>query len=81
MIAGIATIDAVVAVGVDLHIELFVQLHQVFGIFRAVLEVDVVVRHAMNQQQVAMQLTARVKAEEFLYPSACSFGVRRKRSP
>ncbi len=53
---GVATVDAVVTVGVELHLEGLIQLYQLLGIFGAVLEVDVVVGHAMHEQEAAMQL-------------------------
>ena len=56
MQAGITTEYTVVAIGVDLHVELLAKLYEVLGIFHAILEVDVIIRHAMYQQQIAMQI-------------------------
>ena len=44
MQTGVASEDAMVAVGIDLHVELFAKLHEVFGIFRAILEMNVIIR-------------------------------------
>ena len=49
MQARITSIDAMVSVGVNLHVELFALLNQGFTVFSRVPEVDVVVGHAMNQ--------------------------------
>ena len=50
MITGISAIDTVVAVCIELHIELLVQLYQMFCIFCTVLEMNIVIRHSMYQQ-------------------------------
>ena len=50
-----------VAVGVNLHLELFAELYQLFGIFGPVLEVYIVVCHAVYQQQVAVKLVGTGK--------------------
>lgn len=47
MQTGVASEDAMVAVGIDLHVELFAKLYEVFGIFRAILEMNVIIRHAV----------------------------------
>ena len=56
MVAGIATINAMISVGVNLHIELVTRLHEGFGKLSRVLEVHVIIRHTMNQQEVALDL-------------------------
>ena len=61
MQAGITTEYTVVAIGVDLHVELLAKLYEVFGIFHAILEVDVIIRHAMYQQQITMQIVGTGK--------------------
>ena len=61
MQTGVASEDAMVAVGIDLHVELFAKLYEVFGIFRAILEMNVIIRHAMYQQQIAMQVVGTSK--------------------
>ena len=53
MLARVATSNAMVTVGIYLHVKLLALLHQCFGIFGSILEVHVVVSHTMNQQQVA----------------------------
>lgn len=70
-----------VAVGVNLHIELFAELYQLFGIFGTVLEVYIVVCHAVYQQQVAVKLVGTGKGGTGLIAFGVSFGVRIKRSP
>lgn len=50
VITGVSTIDTVVAVCIELHIELLVQLYQMFCIFCTVLEMNIVIRHSMYQQ-------------------------------
>ena len=55
MHARVAAEDAVVAVGIDLHVELLAQLNQMFGILGTVLVVHVVVGHAVYQQEVSVQ--------------------------
>ena len=50
-----------VAVSINLHVELFAELYQLFGIFGTVLEMHIVVRHAVYQQQVAVQLVGTGK--------------------
>ena len=61
MQTGVASEDAMVAVGINLHVELFAKLYEVFGIFRAILEMNVIIRHAMYQQQIAMQVVGTSK--------------------
>ena len=56
----VATVDAMVAVGVNLRAELYAGLYECLAILRRVAEVDVVVRHAVNQQQVAVELVDAV---------------------
>ena len=51
---GFTAIDAVVAVGVELHLKGFVELHQRFGILRTVLEVNVVISQTVYKQQTAV---------------------------
>lgn len=50
VITGVSAIDTVVAVCIELHIELLVQLYQMFCIFCTVLEMNIVIRHSMYQQ-------------------------------
>ena len=62
MVSGISAINAVIPVGIYLHVELFSKLHQVFGIFGTVLEVNVVICHTVYEQQVAMQFVGTGKS-------------------
>lgn len=64
-----------VAVGVNLHIELFAELYQLFGIFGTVLEVYIVVCHAVYQQQVAVQLVGTGKGGTGLIAFGVFFSV------
>ena len=56
MIAGVSTIDTMVTVGIHLHVELFVQLYQMFCVFCTVLEMNIVISHTMYQLKVSVQL-------------------------
>ena len=56
MFGGVSTTDAVVAVGVDVHVELLVGLYQGFAIFRCVTQVYVVVSGSVNEEQLALEL-------------------------
>ena len=55
MLTGVAAVYAMVAIGIYLHIKLLAQLYQMFGIFCTVLEVNIIICHAVYQQQIAMQ--------------------------
>ena len=48
------TIDAVIAIGIGLHVELVVVLDECFGEFSGVLEVNVVISKSMNEEEVTM---------------------------
>ena len=56
MVARIATIDAVVSVGVNLHFKLLVDLYEGFAHFRDISEMHVVVSSAMNEKQTARKI-------------------------
>ena len=56
MATGITAVDGVVAVGVNLHVELLAGLHEGFGVLGGIAEVDVVVGHAVDEQQTPLQL-------------------------
>ena len=49
VMAGVATIDAVVAIGVDLHVERLVGLHQSLRHLSAVAEMHIVIGCAVNE--------------------------------
>ena len=53
MVAGVSAVDAVVAVGVDVHLEVLVGLHQSLGIFSRVAEMHVVVGQSVTDEQLA----------------------------
>ena len=58
---GVAAVDAVVAVGVDLLLKLDAGLDHLLGEFGGVLIVNVVVGKAVADKQVAMQLLESVE--------------------
>ena len=50
MVTGVATIDAVIAIGIDQLAEVLVGLHQCLNIFSSVLVVHVVVSQSVTEQ-------------------------------
>ena len=56
MVACVASVDAVIAVRVREFSEVLVCLHEGFGIFCRITEVDVIIGHAMNKEQLAAKL-------------------------
>ena len=54
--ARVATIDAMITVGIYQLTEVLVGLHQCLGIFRRITIVDVIIGSAVTQQQGTMQL-------------------------
>ena len=56
VVACVATIDAVVAVGVVVHVELLVGLYQCLRILHAIAHVYVVVGHTMHKEQVSIKI-------------------------
>lgn len=75
MQTGFASVYTVVAICIDLHLELFASLHKSFGIFRSVTVMNIVVCRAVNNQQVAVKFSARVMGLSS-YPAEFSLGVR-----
>ena len=61
MLTGITTINSMITVGINLHIELFIQLNKMFGIFGTVLEVYIIIGHPMYEQKVAMEFVCPCK--------------------
>ena len=55
MLTCVAAIDAVVAVGIELHFKLLVSLHQRFGVFIGVAHMHIVVCQSVANQQIAMK--------------------------
>ena len=55
MIAGVAATDAVVAVDVDILLEVLVGLHESLRVFGSILEVDVVVGKSVTDEQRTME--------------------------
>ena len=58
VVAGVAAIDAMVAVGVVVHVELLVGLYQCFGILHAVAHVHVIVGHAVHEEQATVEVSS-----------------------
>ena len=56
VVTGVATIDAVVAIGIYQLAEVLVSLHQCLGIFRSVTEMHVIVSTAVTEQESTLQL-------------------------
>lgn len=54
MLAGIATINTMITIGVNLHVELFIQLYQMLGIFGTILEMNIIICHTVYQQEVTV---------------------------
>ena len=51
MLACVSTVDAMVAIGVDVHLEVLVGLHQRLSIFKGVLRMHIVVGQSVAEQQ------------------------------
>ena len=49
MLGGISSTDAVITVGIDVHIELFVQLNKRFAIFRCITQMYIIIGRTMNE--------------------------------
>ena len=64
VLGGVSAADAVVAVGIDVHVKLLVCLYQCFAVFGSVAQVYIVVRCTMYQQQRTMQVFTRFMADE-----------------
>ena len=56
MIAGIATIDTVVAVRINQLAKILIGLYQCIDVVGSIAEVDIVVSRSVTQQQSTMQL-------------------------
>ena len=54
MLGGVSATDAVVTVGVDMHVELLVGLNEGLAIFRSVAKVYIIVCCAMHQEKFTM---------------------------
>ena len=55
VVSGVATVDAMVAIGVGQFTEILVGLNECFCVFRRIAEVNVVVGKTMNKQQFAAE--------------------------
>ena len=60
VLGGVSATDAVVTVGVDVHVELLVGLYEGFAILRSVAEVYIIVCCAMHQEEFAMKFVYTV---------------------
>ena len=56
VLAGVAAIDAVVAVGVDILLEVLVSLDESLGVLEGVLRVYVVVGQSVTEEQCAREV-------------------------
>ena len=56
VLAGVAAIDAVVAVGVDVLLEVLVSLDESLGVLEGVLRVYVVVGQSVTEEQCAREV-------------------------
>ena len=56
MVAGVATVDGVVAVGVGELAEVLVGVHEGFGVLCHIAVVDVVVGRTMDDEQASAQV-------------------------
>ena len=56
VVACVASVDAVIAVRVRELSEILVSLHEGFGILCRIAEVDVIIGHAMNEEQLTAKL-------------------------
>ena len=55
VVACVASVDAMIAVGIGLHLKVLVGLNQRFGIFCCVTEMDIIVGKAVTNKQIAIQ--------------------------
>ena len=56
MTTCVSPVNRMVPICIDLHVKLFVGLHKGFAVFGCVAEMDVVVSHAVNEQQASFEL-------------------------
>lgn len=61
MMTSIASINAMVTVRINLRVELIISLNKGFGKLRRVLIVNIVVRCAMDEEQVTLQVLIAVE--------------------
>ena len=71
MVASIAAVDAVIAIGVYSHLKRHIALHQLLGEIHCILEVYVVVRTTMDNEQIALQAIRQSKRRSL----AIAFGI------
>ena len=72
MLAGIATINTMITIGVNLHVELFIQLYQMLGIFGTILEMNIIICHTVYQQEVTVSLIRPCESQDrLLHSSFC----------
>ena len=58
---GIASTDVVVAVGIELHLELLIGLNQLFREFIGVLSMDIVVSSAVTDQEMPLEVSRKIQ--------------------
>ena len=56
VIARVASIDAVIAVGIGQFAEVFICLNERFCVFCCIAEMHIIVCHTVNQQEFAVKL-------------------------
>ena len=73
MVAGVATIDAVIAVGINVLLEVLVRLHKCLGILEDILRMDVVVGQAVAEQQTSVEVLGAYQRIERIPRGVLSF--------
>ena len=58
MVTRVATIDAMVAIGVVVHVELLVGLYQCFRVLHTVAYVYIVVGHAVHEEEATVEVVS-----------------------
>ena len=56
VVARVASVDAVIAVCVGQFAEVFICLNEGFGVLCRIAEMDIIVGHAVNEEQLAAKL-------------------------
>ena len=60
MLGGVSATDAVVTVGVDVHVELLVSLYECFAIFGCIAKMYIVIGSTMHQEKFTMKFVYAV---------------------
>lgn len=51
MVASISAINAMITIGINIHVEILVSLHQRFGIFSRITEMNVIIGKSMTDKK------------------------------